>query len=80
VVDHPLLGRIGPFPFQRAGSHRPLGFMLAAGPGVPGESEPQRGHALDIAPTILSLMGARIPQRLEGKALIEPVRASIAWR
>lgn len=78
VVDHPLFGRIGPVPFQRAGSHRPLGFMLAAGPGVPNEIKPPRGHALDIAPTILSLMEARIPQRLEGKALIEPMRAIIA--
>lgn len=72
VVDTLSLGRIGPVPYFRTGSHRSRGFLLAQGPGiVPGSSLPV-GHALDLAPTILKLMGAPIPEYCEGNSLLEP--------
>lgn len=75
VVDSPELGRIGPVPFNRTGSHRARGFFLAQGPGIaPGSSLPV-GHALDLAPTVLELMGANIPEYCQGKPM---VRAAIA--
>lgn len=71
VVDSPDLGRIGPVPYLRTGSHRARGFFIAQGPSItPGSSLPV-GHALDLAPTILNLMGAPIPQHLEGKPILE---------
>ncbi|MBD2059594.1 alkaline phosphatase family protein [Oculatella sp. FACHB-28] len=71
VVDSPELGRIGPVPYSRTGSHRSDGFLMAQGPGIePGSSAPE-GHALDLAPTVLSLMGASIPPHFEGRPLIE---------
>jgi predicted AlkP superfamily phosphohydrolase/phosphomutase len=71
VVDSPELGRIGPVPYSRTGSHRSDGFLVAQGPGIePGSSAPE-GHALDLAPTVLSLMGASIPPHFEGRPLIE---------
>lgn len=71
VVDSPELGRIGPVPYFRTGSHRSKGFLIAQGPGItPGSSLPV-GHALDLAPTILKLMSAPIPEYCQGKPLIE---------
>ncbi len=70
VVESPHVGRIGPVPHYRAGSHRPQGFMIANGPGiVPNQTTEYIGHALDIAPTILQLMGAPIPETIDGKPL-----------
>ncbi|MGA9380587.1 MAG: alkaline phosphatase family protein [Phormidium sp.] len=71
VVDSPELGRIGPVPHHRTGSHRSTGFLFAQGSDIaPGTNLPE-GHSLDLAPTILSLMGADIPKHFEGKSLIQ---------
>jgi predicted AlkP superfamily phosphohydrolase/phosphomutase len=69
VVDTPL-GRIGPLPFQRSGSHVERGFLLASGPGIPPAPDAGDAHALDLAPTILSLVGAAIPGYMEGRPLL----------
>lgn len=69
VCESPEFGRIGPAPHYRSGSHRPEGFIMASGPNVHSNGESFYGHALDIAPTILSLMNAPIPEHLEGKPL-----------
>jgi predicted AlkP superfamily phosphohydrolase/phosphomutase len=69
VVDTPC-GRIGPMPFQRTGSHVARGFMLASGAQVANAALPPDAHALDLAPTILSLMNAPIPTYMEGRALL----------
>lgn len=68
VVDTPY-GRIGPLPFQRTGSHVERGFLLAGGPGIEAGAIPSDAHALDLAPTILALMGAEIPAYMEGRPL-----------
>jgi len=74
VVDSPELGRIGPVPYLRTGSHRSRGFMVVQGPGIePGTSLPH-GHALDLAPTVLELMGAPIPDYFEGKPMVQSTR------
>ncbi len=71
VVESSDIGRIGPVPFNRTGSHRSDGFIVAQGPDIaPGSSLP-KGHALDLAPTVLNLMGAPIPSKFEGKPLIQ---------
>ncbi len=75
VVDSPDLGRIGPLTHCRAGGHKGQGFMMAKGsnitPGVPIID----GETVDLAPTILNLMGAPIPDYLEGRPLIEPIKS-----
>ncbi len=57
VVDHPDLGRIGPLPFRRTGSHRSRGFWIATGPSIePGTQRP-RMRAVELPAAILRLMG-----------------------
>ncbi len=68
VVDTPY-GRIGPMPFQRTGSHVERGFLIAAGPRISPQMAPSAGHAIDLAPTMLSLIGAPVPSYMEGRRL-----------
>jgi len=69
VVDSPDWGRIGPVPHRRSGGHNPNCFSIIAGPGISEESDLPPAHALDIAPTILTLLGAQIPERYDGQPL-----------
>lgn len=69
TIDSPSVGRIGPVPFNRTGSHRCHGFLLAHGPSIEAGSHLPAGHALDLAPTILNLMGAPLPSYMEGQPL-----------
>ncbi|MCG8366172.1 MAG: alkaline phosphatase family protein [Pseudanabaenales cyanobacterium] len=70
VIDSPEWGRIGPAPYTRTGSHRLRGFLMARGPNIPAGSSLESGHAIDLAPTILKLMGAPIPEYCEGQPLL----------
>jgi len=70
VVDSPKYGRMGPVFFNRGSSHRARGFLAATGPGIEPGSKLPEGHAVDLAPTILELMGAPIPEGRDGKPLM----------
>lgn len=72
VVDSPDYGRIGPVTLNRPGGHRARGMLLLQGPGVEAGTVIQDGAPVDLAPTILNLMGAPIPDYLDGKPLIQP--------
>jgi predicted AlkP superfamily phosphohydrolase/phosphomutase len=74
IVDTSF-GRIGPVPFQRTGSHVERGFLLAAGRGVGLRRAAGEPHALDLAPTILSLLGAPVPPYMQGQPLLEDAAA-----
>jgi len=70
ATESPKVGRIGPFPLCRLGAHSPGGFLIVQGPGIePGSTLP-RGDVMDLAPTILSLMGVRVPDYFDGKPLL----------
>ena len=70
VVETEEYGRIGPVPHYRAGSHRPEGFVIAAGPDIPTLGACGRlGHAMDLPATVLQLLGAPIPDHIEGNPL-----------
>jgi predicted AlkP superfamily phosphohydrolase/phosphomutase len=69
VVDSPTFGRIGPVPFGRTGGHVNRGFaILKAGRYQAGSILPQ-GRVSDLAPTMLELLGAPVPDYLEGTPL-----------
>lgn len=48
------------------GTHRPEGILIAHGPGV-ARGKQVEGQIADCAPTILALLGLRIPSDMEGK-------------
>ena len=72
VVDSPRFGRIGPVPYARTGGHVNRGFAILKGPRFARGSTLSQGHVRDIAPTMLDLLGAPLPQYLEGS----PITAS----
>lgn len=72
VVDSPDVGRVGPVTFNRPGGHRSQGFLMAKGPDIAAGSELQNGRVIDLAPTILSLLDAPIPDYLDGQPLLQP--------
>jgi predicted AlkP superfamily phosphohydrolase/phosphomutase len=52
----------------RTGTHHPLGFVAARGPRA-GRGKIERGHIVDIAPTILSHFGIQPPAQMDGQVL-----------
>ncbi len=63
--EHPVGGRIGPYPFRRTGGHTgERGFAYIDWPGLARDRE--RRSAFDIVPTIFELLGERIPGGLAG--------------
>jgi hypothetical protein len=70
VVDTPV-GRIGPVPFRRTGSHVERGFLLTSGAGIPRGLDLGEPEALDLAPTILSMMGEPIPTHMDGRSVFK---------
>ncbi len=74
VIDSPDVGRVGPVPYFRTGGHRAGGFAIFKGPGVePGSTLPT-AEVVDMPPTILSLLGAAVPEHFEGRPI--PVTAA----
>jgi predicted AlkP superfamily phosphohydrolase/phosphomutase len=58
------------------GSHRHEGIVVLSGPAVaPGA--PVGGELVDVAPTILYLLGESIPADLEGRILVEALRPGL---
>jgi predicted AlkP superfamily phosphohydrolase/phosphomutase len=79
AADHralvsPLYGTIawpapGQNPDGRSGNHRPQGFFIAAGKGIPPASRIEGGHIVDLAPTAFALLGLPQPPSMHGKPL-----------
>ena len=58
-------------PYRRIeGTHRPDGILVATGPGIASNIE-VHAHIVDCAPTILALLGLRIPDDMEGRVITE---------
>lgn len=57
----------------RTGQHRPLGYVVGVAPWLPASGEPSFGEVegtlLDLAPTVLSVLGVPLPPSLEGSPL-----------
>lgn len=70
--DHPRLGRIGPIPYRRTGSHTGgHGIAYISGtPLTPGEHGVR--SAFDVVPTIIDLLGERAARPTSGRSLLGP--------
>lgn len=69
ALDHPTLGRVGPYPFRRTGGHSgEWGFLWVRGDGI---ESGERGAAssFDVAPTILDWFGEKRPTVMSGESL-----------
>jgi hypothetical protein len=67
-LEHPACDTVGPFAFSRSGSHTVNGFLLVTGAGIPHATLDER-PALDVPPTLLSLLGWACPSDLSGTAV-----------
>jgi predicted AlkP superfamily phosphohydrolase/phosphomutase len=61
---------IGPA-FGPTGDHRPEGIIVAAGQSIRPGAEPVEASLLDIAPTVLHLLGVHVPEDVDGRVLAE---------
>ena len=69
-VESPGYGRIGPLPHYRAGSHLSQGFALIRHPQVAAGSTMPTGNVMDLAPTLLSMLGAPMQPHFAGQSLV----------
>jgi predicted AlkP superfamily phosphohydrolase/phosphomutase len=58
-------------PALRSGTHRREGILIAAGPEIRRGAQPQTARIVDLAPTILHLLGLPIPTYMDGRVLEE---------
>lgn len=70
VMESSEWGRIGPVPYRCTGSYRARGFLLATGASIEVGSSRAESHIVNLAPTILKLMGVPIPEYFDGKSLL----------
>jgi predicted AlkP superfamily phosphohydrolase/phosphomutase len=70
VVDSPTFGRIGPVPYGRTGGHLNRGFALVKAERYQPGSTLAQGRVSDLAPTMLALLGAPVPDYCEGAPLV----------
>jgi predicted AlkP superfamily phosphohydrolase/phosphomutase len=49
------------------GNHRPTAFVLVRGPGIAAGASLADPHILDVAPTVLALLGVEPPRNYEGR-------------
>lgn len=72
-LESPTAGRIrgkaghAVSPFYN-GNHRAAAFVFARGPAITGGTTLESGHILDVAPTLLTMLGVDLPAQFEGRA------------
>lgn len=53
------------------GKHHPEGILIAYGEGIKKGSSIQEAHISDLAPSILYMMGEKVPADMDGKVLVD---------
>ncbi|OJW16743.1 MAG: phosphodiesterase [Planctomycetales bacterium 71-10] len=64
--------------FGPTGDHRMEGVLIAGGPGIQPHTTPQGANLLDIAPTVLHLLGLPVPADMDGRVLSELLTPDLA--
>lgn len=71
ALDHPRLGRAGPLPFRRPGGHTgAYGMAYVSGAGIAAGDRGVRS-AINVAPTLVDLLGEALPGGLSGRSLLD---------
>jgi len=75
MLEHPRHGVISSdLPMIQKSQHAPRAFLAVSGPHFTPAGHVTDAHIMDLAPTILHLMGSRIPSDMEGRVLTELIR------
>jgi predicted AlkP superfamily phosphohydrolase/phosphomutase len=75
--EHPELGRIGPLPYRRTGGHTgPYGMAFFAGQGI-GAGDYGVRSSFDVVPTMVELLGEKLPPGFSGKSLVTEIARPI---
>lgn len=64
--------------FGPTGDHRIEGVFIASGPAFRAGAKPEGADLLDIAPTVLHLLGVSVPSDMDGRVLTEVLDPSLA--
>jgi predicted AlkP superfamily phosphohydrolase/phosphomutase len=64
VIRRQACYEVSPF---YTGNHRPNAFVMARGPALRAGAKLENGHIMDIAPTILAMLGVSAPAHFEGR-------------
>jgi len=79
--EYKLSDRIGDKIFKKnkpGGSfHRPEGILILQGPGIKKGKKIMGAHIMDIAPTLLYLLGLTVPKDFDGKVLTEALEPEV---
>jgi predicted AlkP superfamily phosphohydrolase/phosphomutase len=71
AMDHPTLGRVGPIPFRRPGGHTgAFGMAYLNNLELPAGDKGVRS-SFDVVPTLIELLGERLPEGLSGVSLLQ---------
>jgi predicted AlkP superfamily phosphohydrolase/phosphomutase len=52
-------------------NHAQFGVFVLAAPGLPPRGETEGMHILDVAPTLLDLLGRPVPPTMQGRSLLK---------
>jgi len=78
-LEYLLSERIRSYVFKNkedgTASHRLHGIFLLCGPGVRKGKRIEGGHIMDVAPTILHLLGLPVPQGMDGRVLTDALQS-----
>ncbi len=64
--------------FGPTGDHRLEGVLIASGPAFSAGAKPEGATLLDIAPTVLHLLGVPVPADMDGRVMTEILDPSLA--
>jgi predicted AlkP superfamily phosphohydrolase/phosphomutase len=65
--------------FGPTGDHRMDGILIGIGPGFRPGAQPRGAGLLDIAPTVLHLLGIPVPDDMDGRVLTELLEPAPSW-
>lgn len=63
--------------FGPSGDHRMEGILVACGPALRAGSPPRQADLLDLAPTVLHLLGVPVPTDMDGRILTELLEPAV---
>ncbi|MEM9153559.1 MAG: alkaline phosphatase family protein [Cyanobacteria bacterium P01_F01_bin.33] len=70
-LQHPKFGTVSGHDIIRKAQHSEDGFVIAAGPRIRPGASVTGASTMDIAPTLLYLLGQAVPEVLDGRVLLE---------